>query len=274
MPARCDTGDPWHVACFLGIGSRHAFHIHMQTPSHAFDTSDPSTDAPAAFALPRGGHELERWAGVALASAAVAYGLSRRSLPGVAIAAAAVPLAFRGLTGQWPGFVNPYDDTRVALGGSRGIHVREAIRLEVPLDVVYQFWRRLENLPRFMSHVREVHDLGDGRSHWVAEGPGDMPVEWDAEIVNEVENQVIGWRSVAGSDIATAGAVRFATVRQGSETQVSVHLQWAAPGGRATRLLALVLGHDPAHMIREDLRRLKQLMEAGEVPRTSRGASA
>jgi len=217
--------------------------------------------------------EVERWAGVAMATAVVAYGLSRRSLTGVALAAAAAPLAYRGVTGGWP-VINGAADTRAALSGDRGIHVREAIRLEMPLDAVYHFWRRLENLPLFMSHLQEVRDLGGGRSHWVAEGPADIPVEWDAEIINDVPNEVIGWRSIAGSDIATAGSVRFSTARQGRETQLSVHLQYAAPGGNAARLLAFVLGRDPASMIREDLRRVKQLLETGEVPRATRGAGA
>src|SRR5689334_6843762 len=181
--------------------------------------------------IPASTHELERWAGVAMATAVVAYGLSRRSLSGVAIAAAAAPLAYRGVTGAWPTLANGAADTRVALSGNRGVHVRESIRLEVPLDVVYGFWRRLENLPRFMSHLEDVRDLGGGRSHWVAEGPAGIPVEWDAEIINEVPNEVIGWRSIAGSDIATAGSVHFSTVRQGRSTQVTVHLQYAAPGG-------------------------------------------
>jgi uncharacterized membrane protein len=232
-----------------------------------------ASDSSPSPVIPGTSHELERWAGVAMATAVVAYGLSRRSLPGAALAAAAAPLAYRGVTGAWPGFSNGLADTRVALGGGRGIHVREAIRLEVPLEVVYVFWRRLENLPLFMTHIQEVRDLGGGRSHWVAEGPADILVEWDAEIINEVPNEVIGWRSIAGSDIATAGSVHFSTARQGRSTQVSVNLQYAAPGGTASRLLASVLGRDPAHMIREDLRRVKQLLEAGETPRAT-GAEA
>lgn len=216
---------------------------------------------------------IERWAGVTMATAVVAYGLSRRSLRGVAIAATAAPLAYRGITGAWPGFGDGVADTRVALSGDRGTHVREAIRLEVPLDVVYAFWSRLENLPCFMTHLESVIDLGDGKSHWVARGPG-VPVEWEAEIINQVPNKVIGWRSIEGSDIATAGSVHFSTVRQGRSTQVSVNLQYAAPGGRAARALAFILGRDPAHMIREDLRHLKQLLETGEIPRTTKGAPA
>lgn len=243
--------------------SRASFACMQSHELTTFSTSSTSAD---------GAHELERWAGVAMATAAVAYGLSRRSFSGMAIAAAAAPLAYRGVTGAWPGWPNGMADTRVALGANRGIHVREAIRLEVPLDTVYSFWRRLENLPRFMTHLKEVTDLGGGRSHWVADGPAGMPVEWDAEIINEVPNHVIGWRSVAGSDVATAGSVHFATARQGRSAQVKVHLQYAAPGGRAARALAFLMGRDPAHMIREDMRRLKQLLEAGEIARAEKGA--
>jgi len=205
-----------------------------------------------------------------MAAAVVAFGLSRRSMPGMAIAAAAAPVAYRGITGQWPGFARAHADTRTALSGDRGIHVREAIRLEVPREEVYRFWRRLENLPRFMTHVKQVTELGERRSHWVASGPGGSSFAWDADIINEIENDVIGWQSRPESDIATAGSVHFSTVRGGRSTQVTVHLQYAAPAGRAGRLLAHVLGRDPASMIREDLRRLKQLLESGEIARASR----
>jgi uncharacterized membrane protein len=209
-----------------------------------------------------------------MATAVVAFGISRRSMPGLALAAAAAPIAYRGATGEWPGFSRAHADTRVALGGGRGIHVRAAVRLEVPREVVYCFWRRLENLPLFMAHLKKVTELGDGRSHWVATGPAGVSVGWDAEIVNEVQSEVIGWRSLPGSDIATAGSVRFSTVRAGRSTEVAVHLQYAVPAGRAGRLLALVFGRDPELMIRADLRRLRQLLEAGEIACASRGADA
>ena len=218
--------------------------------------------------------EIERWAGVAIAAAVMAFGLSRRSMPGMVMAAAAAPLAYRGLTGQWPGLSNGHTDTRTALAGDRGIHVREAIRHEVPREEVYRFFRQLENLPLFMTHLQQVIELGERRSRWVADGPGGSTFEWEADIINEIENEVIGWQSLPGSDIAAAGSVHFSTVRGGRSTEVSVHLQYAAPAGRAGRLLAYVLGRDPASMVREDMRRLKQLLEAGEIARTSRGDEA
>src|SRR5436190_3519341 len=205
------------VSSGIPRASLHAMELHVLP--HPSSSLSSSTE-PA--------HELERWAGVAMATAVVAYGLSRRSLSGAALAAAAAPLAYRGVTGAWPGFSLRASDTQVALAGRRGIHVREAIRLEVPVEFAYGFWRRLENLPRFMTHLQEVTDLGDGRSHWVADGPAGTTFAWDAEIINEIENKLIGWRSIAGSDIATAGSVRFSPARQGRSKQLSIHLQYAA----------------------------------------------
>jgi uncharacterized membrane protein len=213
--------------------------------------------------------DLERWASLATATAAMAYGLSRRTVPGICLAVAAAPLAYRGLAGSWPPGAGQQGDTRLALSGDRGIHVRESIRLERPLEEVYRFWRRLENLPQFMTYLEQVTDLGDGRSRWVARGPAGMRVTWDAEIINEVPNSVIGWRSLPGSDVVSAGSANFDTVRGGRSTQITVHLQYAAPGGRLGAFLASVFGREPSQTIREDLRRLKQLLEAGEISRSA-----
>jgi uncharacterized membrane protein len=213
---------------------------------------------------------IERWATLATATAVIAYGVTRRSAGGTCLAFGATPLVYRGLVGQWPAFPNARSlrgDTRVALAGKRGIHVRESIRLEKPLNEIFRFWRRLENLPRFMSHLANVTDLGNGRSHWVAKGPANLELEWDAEIINEVENKVIGWRSLPGSQVVTAGSVNFAAARGGRSTQVSVHLQYAPPAGRTGARVAALFGRGASQTIREDLRHLKQLLEAGEIPR-------
>jgi uncharacterized membrane protein len=176
---------------------------------------------------------------------------------------------YRGLVGDWPRTNGARDDTRNALAGHRGIHVRESITLEKPVDEMYRFWRRLENLPRFMSNLASVSESGDGRSHWVARGPGGFKVEWDAEIINDVENKLIGWRSLPGADVISAGSVTFATARGGRGTQVSVNLQYEPPAGRAGALVATIAGREPSQSIREDLRRMKRLLEAGEIPRAS-----
>lgn len=214
--------------------------------------------------------ELERLATASGAVALLAYGLSRRSLPGVLAAAAAVPLAYRALAGRWPSGMEPRrasGDTRGALSGPRGIHVRESVRLEKPVVEVYGFWRRLENLPRFMVNLERVTDLGNGQSHWVAKGPAGTAVEWDAEIISDIHGKLISWRSLPKADIVTAGSVGFEPVRQGQSTQVDVHLQYEPPAGRMGSMVAWLAGREPSQTIREDLRRLKQVLEAGEIAR-------
>jgi uncharacterized membrane protein len=94
-------------------------------------------------------------------------------------------------------------------------------------------------------------------------------VEWKAEIINEVPDQVLAWRSLPGSDVVTAGSVNFDAVRGGRSTQVSVHLQYAPPAGKAGALVASLFGREPSQTIREDLRHFRQLLEAGERPRAT-----
>ena len=134
---------------------------------------------------------------------------SSRSLRRVSVGAVAVSRADRRVADRER---RTQRIRRTALGGDRGLRVREAIRVEVPLEEVYRFWRRLENLPRFMAYLESVTESRRRvRSHWVARGPGGVRVAWDAEIINEVENQILAWRSLPGSDIVTAGSVNFAS---------------------------------------------------------------
>jgi uncharacterized membrane protein len=217
---------------------------------------------------------LERLGSVATGSVLIAYALRRRAPAGIGAAAAGGLLLYRGSTGRCPvysglGVSTVSGDTRIALAGDRGFHVLEAIRLERPLPDMYRFWRNFENLPRFMTHLESVQDLGNGRSRWVAKGPAGLKVEWEADIINEIENKVIGWRSLPGSDVTTAGSVNFDTARGGRSTQITVHLQYAPPAGRLGKVTAEIFGAEPRQTIREDLRRLKWLLEAGEIPRAT-----
>jgi uncharacterized membrane protein len=208
--------------------------------------------------------DAENWLALGAGALLLLIGASRRSAVGACVAVSSAPLLYRGVTGRWPdvlGHAQP-ESTRTALGGQRGVHVRESVRLEVPVADVYRFWRRLENLPRFMKHLNRVTETPDGRSHWVAAGPAGLAVEWDAAIINEIENKVLAWRSLPGSDVATAGSVNFAAARGGRSTHVSVHMQYAPPAGKAGALVASLFGREPSQTVREDLRHFKQLLEA------------
>jgi len=209
---------------------------------------------------------LERWGWLAAGGAMIVYGLTRRSGTGAWVAAAGTPLVYRGIKGSAAWRIGMSTDTRVALGGTRGTHVRESVRIERTVDELYRFWRQFENLPRFMHFLTRVEDRGNGKSHWIARGPAGTSVAWDAELVNDVPDKLIAWRSLPGSEIVTAGSVNFRPVRGGRATQISVRLQYEPPAGRTGSTIAWLLGREPSQTIREDLRRLKQILEAGEVP--------
>jgi uncharacterized membrane protein len=144
------------------------------------------------------------------------------------------------------------------------VRVTEAITVNRPLDEVYAFWRRFENFPRFMRHLEAVQTEG-ARSYWRAVGPGGARVEWHAEIVEDRQNQRIAWRTTEDADVEHHGSVRFGRAPGSRGTEVWVDLHYSPPAGRFGRGLAWLLGADPERQIREDLRRFKQIMEAGEV---------
>jgi uncharacterized membrane protein len=213
--------------------------------------------------------DLERYLALGAGALLLMAGASRRSVPGTCLALSSLPLLYRGVTGRWPrvfdgaGVQAEPDSTQVALGGARGVHVRESIRLQVPVVEVYRFWRRLDNLPRFMTHLDSVTETSDSRSHWIAEGPGGLAVEWDAEIINEVENELLAWRSLPGSDVVTAGSVNFEGARDGRSTLVHVHMQYAPPAGKVGAFVASFFGGSPEQTIRENLQHFKHYLETG-----------
>jgi uncharacterized membrane protein len=200
-------------------------------------------------------------------------GLAKQNRAGALAALAGGALLVRGASGHCPvsariGRNTASANTRVALGGDRGVHVKESVTINKPVAEIYSFWRNLENLPRFMDHLESVRSTGPQRSHWVAKAPAGMHVEWDAEIINETENKVIGWRSLPGSQVTSAGSVNFDDAGPERGTRITVHLQYEPPAGRLGALFAKLFGEEPSQQIHEDLRRLKRLLEAGEVPTT------
>ena len=144
------------------------------------------------------------------------------------------------------------------------VEVAEAITINRPIGEVYAFWRRLENFPRFMRHIESIETSGN-HSRWRAVGPAGMRVEWQAELIEDRENERISWRTVENSDVQHYGSVRFALAPGGRGTEIWVHLRYSPPAGRLGKGIAWLFGKDPEAQIKEDLRRFKQLLETGEV---------
>lgn len=215
----------------------------------------------------------ERWLSLVAGGALIGLGVTGRT-PTLLSSLGGAYLLLRAATGNCMLYqalgVSTSDSTaeQTAVSAGHGTRVDHALTVNKPVAEVYRFWRDLENLPRFMTHLLDVDTTTDGRSHWVAKGPMGMKVEWDAEIVTDKPNQAIGWKSLDGADVDTAGSVHFTELPHGRGTEVRVQLKYDPPAGKLGTAVARLFGMSPEAQIKADMRRFKQLMEAGELPTT------
>lgn len=147
----------------------------------------------------------------------------------------------------------------------RGIDLHKTITIEAPLDHVYRVWTDVKTFPWFMRNVREVRDLGDGRSAWTVVGPLGMPVRFNAVVTQQEPNRVFAWKSEEGEAVAHAGIVRFQPSASGGTT-VDIRLTYKPPAGAAGHLIASLFGADPKREMDEDLLRMKTFLETGKSP--------
>lgn len=217
-------------------------------------------------------HPIERWASVIGGSLLAAAGIRKRSAAGGVMVIAGSEMLRRGITGRC--FLYQTFGVRTASTGQGdattsvpyelGERARATITVQMPRSQVFRFWRELTNLPRFMKHLKSVEALDRKRSHWVADGPAGTRVAWNAEIINELENELIGWRSINGSTVDSAGSVRFNDA-PGGGTEVIVDLQYNPPAGEVGTYVAKLFGRDPQAEIQSDLIRLKHHLEHSEA---------
>jgi uncharacterized membrane protein len=139
-----------------------------------------------------------------------------------------------------------------------------AVTINRPAEDLYAFWRKFENLPRFMENIESVTSTGPVQSHWVVKGPTEK-VEWDARITEDLPNQRIAWASQDGADVDNAGVIEFKPAPEGRGTEVRVLISFKPPMGGPGRMIAGWMQKDPHIQAKRDLRRFKQLMETGEV---------
>jgi uncharacterized membrane protein len=148
--------------------------------------------------------------------------------------------------------------------GRRAVDLQKTINVNAPVEEVYKYWSNFENFPKFMTNIREVRNLGDGRSHWVVKGPGGFSLNWNAETTRQEENRLFSWRSEPGAAVAHAGTVYFTPNNNGG-TQVQVQMSYNPPAGAIGHTVAALLGEDPKQKMDEDLMRFKTLLEEGKT---------
>ena len=209
----------------------------------------------------RSGRLSENWSPslrltAALASAATGiYGLGRRGLFGNLLAGASAAVLVRAITNL------PARQLTGVGAGPRAIDLQKTLIIDAPVEDVFDFWTRFENFPRFMEHVREVNVSDEGRrSHWTVEGPGGIPVSWDAEVTALEPNEVLAWETLPGASVEHAGIVRVEPVDE-NRTRLDIRMSYNPPAGAIGHTVARLFGKDPKTAMDEDLLRLKSLLE-------------
>jgi uncharacterized membrane protein len=196
-------------------------------------------------------------------------GARRGGVVGAGLALAGGAVAFKGLadlplTGEEGILQGGLERLERALPTS-SVKVARSVTIGRPRAEVWRFVRDLSGFPRWARHVESVVETGHGRSHWTVRAPGGARVEWDAMIEAESPNERVSWQTLPGSAIRHAGVITLKNAPGGRGTELVLRLHYDAPGGALGRTIARLVGEEPGAQARDDLRRLKQLLETGEM---------
>ncbi|HEU5147952.1 MAG TPA: SRPBCC family protein [Chryseosolibacter sp.] len=184
-----------------------------------------------------------------------------KSPAGVGMLLGGTMLLSRGLTGYC--MVNNAIGRNTAHKTNSPVEVKTTVSLNRPRSEVYSFWRNLENLPRFMRHLDKVEEIDQTRSRWTAKGPAGVgKVSWEAEILEDHQNEFISWQSLPGSTVDNAGQVRFVETPTG--TDIRVQMTYRMPAGDLGGVAGKLFGPMAEKMMRDDIRDLKNVMEGNE----------
>jgi uncharacterized membrane protein len=235
------------------------------------ETGLPAQEAPAQGVAPGAPvvnvGDLERLASVALGGALAVHGLVRRTWTSALAGLVGVGLIHRGLTGHCIIYQALGRDTADRRGGPEAeeegavpLEIERSILVKRPRQDLFQFWRKLENLPRIVTHLESVRVDLMGRSHWAAVGPQGVRAEWNARFVKETEDEVLAWEAVPGSEMGSWGWVSLLDHPEG--TEVVVRFGYRPVSKAARSRLQAILGREPASQLEEDLRHWKRIMEA------------
>lgn len=209
---------------------------------------------------------VERGLSLATGMALLAYTVARRPKLGLPLGLDAGYMIYRGATGHCV-FYQMMGINRSHANGHEGILVERAVTVNRPKEELFRMWRDFENLPRFMRHLEavQVEDRHSGRSHWVARGPFGRNIEWDAEVIEEREDELLVWKSLPGSLVESMGRVEFTDAPGGRGTIVHVLMRYNPPAGSMGAAFAKLFGEEPGTQVKEDLRHFKQIVETGEI---------
>ncbi len=239
---------------------------HRRQLLRAFGVRELTSGAGILASGGRSGWLWSRVFGDAMDLSALGHALTLRDVNTGRLTAATAAVA--GVTA-----LDVFCSERTSRRGGGAVRHRKVITVNRSVEEVYRFWRDLRNLPRFMRHLESVEVSDDRRSHWRVAAPGGTTVEWDAEIVDDEPNRRIGWRTLPGATVPNRGVVEFSRAPGDRGTEIVVELEYEPPAGAAGAAVAKLFGKEAGQQVETNLRRLKQILETGDVP-TAAGPSA
>lgn len=212
----------------------------------------------------------ERLLSTVLGGLLAVYGLKRRGRRGYGMALVGAEMLYRGTTGHCKTYsalgISTNDEHSFGevldVDHAKAVNVRRSIEIARPREELYAVWRDFSNLPHFMSHLERVDVLSPTKSHWVTKGPAGLSVEWDAEIVDERENEWIAWQAVEPAQVPNNGTVMFREAPSG-DTEIFVTLEAQPPAGKLGELVARMFGKSPDRQVRMALEKFKEMAESG-----------
>jgi uncharacterized membrane protein/uncharacterized protein YwbE len=190
------------------------------------------------------------------------YGLRRRSPANALLAAIGLGLMARGMMNM--PLTRMLGIAPRTAADRQAIHLQKTIYIAAPPETVFDLWSNYENFPHFMSNVQKVRDLGNGRSHWIVNGPAGTQVEWDAVLTESRRPEILAWKSEPASPVQHTGRVRFEPADDG--TRVNVEMSYSPPAGILGHALASLFNGSPKKQLDEDLLRMKTFIERGVPP--------
>jgi uncharacterized membrane protein len=238
---------------------------------HAADPDDFRSEPAGCPAARQNVGDSERVVSVAAGAALALLGLTRGRLSGLALAAMGGALVWRGYKGhcytyEALGISTAKRKPSTAVPAQQGVKLEKTIIVDGSPEDLYRFWRRFENLPQVMRHLKNVQSIDSQHSKWVAEGVAGKDVRWEAEIINERQDEMISWRSLPGGEVDTAGSVHFRRLPHQHATEVTISMKYNPPAGKIGAQIASLLGEGLEEKLDEDLQSFKQVMETGMAP--------
>lgn len=208
--------------------------------------------------------KVERAASIIAGSALIYKGLqNEEKKSGIAMAIAGGLLFFRGATGH--STIYHFAGKKKLPDTVKNINIMTKLTVNRPRQEVYDFWRKLSNLPLFMEHLNRVEVIDDKRSHWAAKIPGGLgKIEWDAEIVKEIDGELLGWNSLPHASVNNAGKVEFRDADENG-TEITVLITYRAPFGDVGEGIASLLNPTFKKIITRDVKNFKRYIEAGDI---------